>query len=204
MSGSTTFIFFKPFGVLSQFTSEAGHRTLAEFGPFPKDVYPAGRLDLDSEGLLVLTSDKSLQHHLTDPKYGHSRTYWVQVDRIPDETALTKLRSGLIIEGKKTLPSLAHLLEDSPILPDRPVPIRIRKNIPTAWLEITLCEGRNRQVRKMTAAVGHPALRLVRVGIGNLSMGNMQPGEWRELTAIEIQTMLGNRQGSSGIGRLGD
>lgn len=182
-------LFHKPYGVLSQFTSEHGHASLKDFGPFPADVYPVGRLDLDSEGLLLLTNDNALKHRLTDPKFEHPRTYLVQVERIPDSAALRKLRAGIVIEGKKTKPAEVRLLETEPALPPRSVPIRFRKNVPTAWIEITLREGRNRQVRKMTAAVGHPTLRLVRVKIGTLTIEGLDVGESRTLTAEEVASL---------------
>jgi 23S rRNA pseudouridine2457 synthase len=179
-------LLYKPYGVLSQFTAEHGHPTLKNFGPFPPDVYPVGRLDVDSEGLLLLTNDNRLKHRLTDPKFEHPRTYLVQVERIPLEESLQKLRSGVVIEGRKTKPAEITLLAEEPNLPSRPVPIRFRKNIPTAWLELTLREGRNRQVRKMTAAVGHPTLRLVRTRIGTLKLAGLQPGQNRKLTNPEV------------------
>ena len=175
--GRRTFLFSKPYGVVSQFTPAGEHRSLAEFGPFPKDVYPVGRLDWDSEGLLVLTNDNALKHRLTDPALKHPRTYLVQVERVPEESALQRLREGIMIEGRITLPAEVHLLGTEPDLPPRPVPIRFRKNVPTAWIALTLVEGRNRQVRKMTAAVGHPTLRLVRVKMGEYSLGTLRPGE---------------------------
>ncbi len=183
------FVFYKPYGVLSQFTPEHGHATLKEYGPFPNDVYPVGRLDVDSEGLLLLTNDNRLKHRATDPKFEHPRTYIVQVERVPDESALKKLREGVMIEGNKTKPAAVRLLNDEPTLPDRAVPIRFRKNVPTAWLEMTLREGRNRQVRKMTAAVGHPTLRLVRVKIGSISIDGLEPGMSRPLTKKELVSL---------------
>ncbi|MBI1803226.1 MAG: pseudouridine synthase [Ignavibacteriae bacterium] len=182
-------LFNKPYGVLSQFTDSAGRRTLADYGPFPKDAYPAGRLDADSEGLVLLTNDGRLKHLLIEPRYRHPRTYLAQVERIPGRGALHKLRRGVIIEGKKTLPVEVALLHVEPRLPPRSVPIRFRKNIPTAWLKLTLYEGRNRQVRKITAAVGHPVLRLVRIAIGPLTLGDLPPGEMRELAAREMQKL---------------
>jgi 23S rRNA pseudouridine2457 synthase len=184
------FIYFKPYGVLTQFSRAPGHQSLADFGPFPPDVYPVGRLDADSEGLLVLTNDNRLKQLLTEPRFNHPRTYTVQVERIPNEQALEQLRRGVIIEGKKTKPAEVRMLGKEPGLPPRPVPIRFRKNVPTAWIEITLREGRNRQVRKMTAKVGHPTLRLVRTKIGNLSLKDLQPGEWRELIPDEVQGLM--------------
>jgi len=179
-------LFHKPFGVLSQFTSEGGRRSLSEFGPFPGNVYAAGRLDVESEGLLLLTNDNALKHRLTEPRYRHSRTYLVQVERIPGKDSLDRLQHGIVIEGRRTQPAEIRLQDSEPVLPPRPVPIRFRKNVPTAWLEITLREGRNRQVRKMTAAVGHPTLRLIRTKIGNLGIEGLKPGEWRGLTEQEI------------------
>lgn len=177
------FLFYKPFSVVSQFSPSGSSPTLKDYGPFPPDVYPCGRLDADSEGLLVLTNVNELKHQLTDPSFGHPRTYWAQVERIPDEAALNRLREGVTIEGKKTRPAEACLLPDDPGIPDRPVPIRFRKNVPTCWIELTLREGRNRQVRKMTAAVGHPTLRLVRVKVGDWTLEGLHPGEYRELDA---------------------
>ena len=194
---STTILFFKPYGVLSQFTREAGHPSLADFGPFPADVYPVGRLDADSEGLLLLTNDHRLQHRLMDPRFGHPRTYLVQVERTPAADALERLRTGVVIEGKRTRPAQVSLLTEGPLLPPRAVPIRFRKNVPTAWLTLTLTEGRNRQVRKMTAAVGHPTLRLVRVGIGELPIGTLQPGEHRLLGPGEVARLLQPETGAS-------
>lgn len=177
-------LFNKPYGVVSQFTPLAGHPTLAAFG-LPKGLYPAGRLDRDSEGLLLLTSDGALQHLLTDPKYRHPRTYWAQVERVPDEGSLSKLRAGVRLKDGMTRPCEARLLDVEPSLPPRVPPVRFRKNVPTAWVELTLTEGRNRQVRRMTAHVGHPTLRLVRARIGALSLEGLAPGEWRGLTAAE-------------------
>lgn len=182
-------LFHKPYGVLCQFTDREGRKTLSEFGPFPKDVYPVGRLDADSEGLLLLTNDGALQYVLLEPKYRHPRTYLVQVERIPSDDALLQLRNGVIIEGKKTFPAKVILLDLEPDILPRPIPIRFRKNVPTAWLMMTLAEGRNRQVRKMTAAVGYPTLRLLRVGIGQLQLGDLQPGQQRELTREEILSL---------------
>ncbi len=183
------FLFNKPYGVLSQFTPEAGHTSLRDFGPFPKDVYPVGRLDADSEGLLLLTNDNNIAHRLTTPRFQHPRTYLVQVEGKPTADAVEKLRAGVIIQGKRTLPAEVKLLEVDPVLPPRSVPIRYRASIPTGWLEITLREGRNRQVRKMTAAVGLPALRLVRTEIATLVIGGLQPGEWRNLEQMELTTL---------------
>ncbi|MER3523804.1 MAG: pseudouridine synthase [Ignavibacteria bacterium] len=183
-------LFYKPYGVLSQFTPEHGHRSLRDFGPFPPDVYPAGRLDLDSEGLLLLTNDRYVKHRLTDPRFAHPRTYFVQVEGVPENATLEKLRNGIVIEGIKTKPAEVQLLPEEPRLPPRPVPIRFRKQVPTTWLTITLREGRNRQVRKMTAAVGHPTLRLIRTARGTLTLGQLLPGEWRELSDAEREALM--------------
>ena len=180
--------FNKPYGVVSQFTSREGKRTLARFLKV-KDVYPIGRLDEDSEGLLLLTDDGALQHQLSDPKFHHPKTYLVQVERVPDEAALEKLRRGVIIQGHQTKPAQVRLLDIEPQVPPRDPPIRFRKTVLTAWLEITLTEGKNRQVRRMTAAVGHPALRLVRVAVAGVEVGELKPGEWRELGSNELQTI---------------
>lgn len=179
----------KPYGVLCQFSDSQGRPTLASLGTFPKDVYPVGRLDYDSEGLVLLTNDNELKHKLLEPKFKTPKTYLAQVERIPDEKALEKLRNGVVIEGKKTLPAKVKLLKQEPSFPPRSVPIRFRKNVPTAWLEITIYEGRNRQVRKMTAAVGHPTLRLVRTKIGNIQLGNLLIGELRNLNSKEMDKL---------------
>lgn len=182
-------LFYKPYGVLSQFTDAEGRPTLKDFGPFPAGVYSVGRLDADSEGLLLLTNDNTLKHRLTEPAYGHPRTYLVQIERIPSELSLQKLRDGIVIEGKKTKPAEVKLLEEEPHLPPRLVPIRFRKTVPTAWIEVTLREGRNRQVRKMTAAIGHPTLRLIRIKIGSLTLEGLGPGKKRVLTKTEIKEL---------------
>jgi 23S rRNA pseudouridine2457 synthase len=179
-----TIVFNKPYGVLPCFTDQKGRPTLADYIDLP-GVYAAGRLDLDSEGLLLLTSDGTLAHHITDPRHKLPKIYLAQVERIPSEAALEQLRKGVVLNGKKTRPAEVRLLSDDPQLPDRPVPIRFRKNVPTAWVEITLHEGLNRQVRRMTAAVGHPTLRLVRVAIGPVMLGDLSPGQWRDLTSHE-------------------
>jgi len=174
----------KPYDVLTQFTDAAGRATLKDFVAVP-GVYPVGRLDRDSEGLLLLTDDGRLAHRLTDPRYEHPRTYLVQVERVPDATALEALRRGVALNDGPTRPAEVVLLQECPPLPDRPVPIRFRKNVPTAWLRLILREGRNRQVRRMTAAIGHPTLRLVRIAIGPIGLGDLAPGRWRELTPDE-------------------
>ena len=212
--------FNKPFGVLSQFTVEhPGQRTLAEFG-FPKNVYPIGRLDADSEGLLLLSDEPELNQRLLHPRHAHEREYWAQVENVPSPEKFKQLGRGVVIQGRKTLPCRAWLLEPQPetvgddvrrltlsekklespyvvscnsredgahgvtrptLIPPREPPIRFRKNIPTAWIGLELIEGKNRQVRRTTAAIGHPTLRLIRVRIGGLRLGNLAVGEWKEL-----------------------
>lgn len=181
-------LFYKPYGVLTQFTDERSGLNRATLGDFipVKGVYPVGRLDKDSEGLVLLTSNGRLQHRLSDPSFAHPRTYWVQVERTPDDAALTALRQGVTIQQYTTRPAQVILLDREPPLPPREPPIRYRKSVPTAWLEITLTEGRNRQVRRMTAAVGFPTLRLVRVAIAHLKLTGLAPGQWRDLTPVEI------------------
>ncbi len=184
--------FHKPYGVLSQFTPEPGSpfRTLAEFG-FPKGVYPIGRLDADSEGLLLLSDEAELNQRLLHPRHAHEREYWVQVERIPSAEALGKLARGLVIQGHRTLPCRAQLLDPQPTMPPRDPPIRVRKHVPDAWLTLELVEGKNRQVRRMTAAIGHPTLRLVRVRIGQLRVAGFVAGGWRELVPAERTLVLG-------------
>jgi 23S rRNA pseudouridine2457 synthase len=176
----------KPYGVLSQFSGES--RTLRDYVPV-KNVYPVGRLDRDSEGLLLLTDDGPLQHRLADPRFGHPRTYWAQVEGIPTEQALEQLRRGVTIQDYRTRPAHLRVLPAEPDFPPRDPPIRFRKTVPTTWIELCLTEGRNRQVRRMTAAVGYPTLRLVRVAIGSLRLQDLQPGEWRDLTTNEIASL---------------
>ena len=180
--------FWKPYDVLTKFTDTEGRSTLADYVSVP-GVYAAGRLDRDSEGLLLLTDDKRLSTRLTDPKYAHPRTYWVQVERIPDAAALEQLRRGVEIKGGVTRPAQVRLLDAPPDLPPRPVPIRYRLNVPDCWLELTLTEGRNRQVRRMTAAVGHPTLRLVRWAIGPVTLAGLEPGTWAVLSAAEAKAL---------------
>ncbi len=180
------FLIYKPFGMLAQFSADGDKPTLADLPHrFAKDVYPVGRLDADSEGLLLLTSDTSLNNRLLNPKFRHNRTYWVQVEGIVTDEALRQLADGLTIsiDGKpyQTLPAQAHCLPDEPTLPSRNPPIRYRASIPTSWLSLTLHEGKNRQVRRMTAAVGFPTLRLVRWAIGSLTADGMRPADVREL-----------------------
>jgi 23S rRNA pseudouridine2457 synthase len=179
----------KPYRVLCQFQDAQGRPTLKDYVPVP-GVYAAGRLDYDSEGLVLLTDDGRLQHRLTDPRYGHPRTYWVQVEGCPTPEALAALRQGVRIQNYLTRPAVVSVLPHEPNLPPRNPPIRFRCHIPTTWLSLTLREGRNRQVRRMTAAVGHPTLRLVRVAIGELHLQGLAPGCWRELTDQERQRLL--------------
>ena len=177
--------FHKPYGVLSQFTPDGSpNRTLSEFG-FPPRVYPLGRLDADSEGLLLLSDEAGLNSRLLDPEAGHQRTYWVQVERIPEDPALRSLENGLLIQGHRTRPARAWKLDPQPEMPPRNPPIRFRKSVPDCWIAIELIEGKNRQVRRMTAAVGHPTLRLVRVRIGNFELGPLPAGQWREISIDE-------------------
>lgn len=185
MTAARALAFYKPYGVLSCFTDQEGRPTLADFIQVP-EVYPAGRLDSDTEGLLVLTADGALAHRITDPRHKLPKVYLVQVERVPDEAALASLRQGVLLKGRRTRPAEVDLLTETPDLSLRPVPIRFRKSVPTAWLAVTLREGQNRQVRRMTAAVGHPALRLVRVAVGPVTLGALQPGQWRELTGDEV------------------
>lgn len=181
-----TILFYKPYGVLSQFTKDNPDRsTLKDYIPIP-NVYPVGRLDWDSEGLMLLTNNGRLQHLISHPRFEHQRTYWAQVERIPDEQALECLRRGVSIKNYLTKPARVKLLPQEPSLPDREPPIRFRLNVPTAWLEMTLTEGKNRQVRRMTASVGFPTLRLVRVSIAHLRLDDLQPGQWRNLNSTEF------------------
>ena len=183
------FIFYKPFGYLSQFTDEDGNPGLAKLIDVPKDIYPIGRLDKDSEGLLLLSNDKKLNFRLLNPDNNHNRTYWVQVDTVVTPKAIAALENGVAIKvGKtehQTKPCVAKII-DAPTLNDREPPVRFRKNVPTSWIEITLTEGKNRQVRKMCAAVGFPCLRLVRVSIERLELQNMKVGQLKEVKKIRI------------------
>ena len=177
--------FHKPFGVLTRFTPDGSpHRNLSEFG-FPSEVYPLGRLDADSEGLLLLSDEPGLNERLLDPSRAHRRLYWVQVEGIPLPEAIRRLGEGVVIQGRRTLPAGAWILDPQPSIPARVPPIRARKTVPDRWIGLELTEGRNRQVRRMTAAVGHPTLRLVRLRIGGLSCDDLRPGFWRKLTAVE-------------------
>ena len=213
--------FHKPFGVLSQFTRDGSpNRPLAEFG-FPKNIYPIGRLDADSEGLLLLSDEAQWNDQLLNPRHAHEREYWAQVEKIPTAAALEKLTRGLVIQGHKTLPCRAWLLEPQPELAAAPresavrsafensaafgrdaaivkiaprvPPIRVRKSVPDCWLGLELIEGKNRQVRRMTLAIGHPTLRLLRVRIGNFWLGNLPAGEWKKLSAAESQLVSGQQ-----------
>jgi 23S rRNA pseudouridine2457 synthase len=182
--------FHKPYGVISQFTPDgSAHRTLAEFG-FPAGVYPIGRLDADSEGLLLLSDEPALNARLLHPRHGHRRVYWVQVERVPEPTALAALARGVTVQGRRTLPCRAWQLEPQPELPPRDPPIRFRKSVPDCWIALELTEGKNRQVRRMTAAVGHATLRLIRIQIGGLPLGSLPSGQWRRLEAHE-RSLLG-------------
>ena len=201
--------FNKPYGVVSQFTPDGPpHRTLAEFG-FPKNVYPIGRLDADSEGLLLLGDEPEWNERLLHPRHAHEREYWAQVEKIPAPEALKKLERGVSIQGRKTLPCRAWILEPQPevvasslrletigahrrhyTIPLRVPPIRFRKSVPDCWIGLELVEGKNRQVRRMTAAIGHSTLRLMRVRIGNFWLGNLLPGQWRILTAEERELVV--------------
>ena len=189
------FLIYKPFGMLSQFTKEGHHPTLADLRfKFPKDAYPVGRLDTDSEGLILLTNDKSINHKLLDPKFKHKRTYLAQVEGIFSDEAKTKIEKGVVIsvDGNeyKTLPAKAELVPEPDNLPARNPPIRFRKNIPTSWVKISLHEGKNRQVRKMTAGVGFPTLRLIRTAIEGITLAQMKPGEVVELDKEGIFPLL--------------
>jgi len=197
--------FHKPYGVLSQFTDDGSkNRMLAEF-EFPKNVYPIGRLDADSEGLLLLSDEAKWNEKLLHPKNAHEREYWAQVERIPTAESLKKLEKGIVIQGRKTLPCRAWILEPQPevgssrcddrtaqrAVPTRIPPIRFRKSVPDCWIGLELIEGKNRQVRKMTAAIGHPTLRLLRVRIGNFWLGDLPQGKWKILNAAELALIEG-------------
>lgn len=176
---SRILLFNKPYGVICQFSRDGVRLTLADYIAVP-DVYPAGRLDTDSEGMLLLTDDGKLQHRITDPKHKLPKTYWAQVEGIPDETALENLRRGVQLKDGLTLPAEAKQIEEPPSLWPRDPPIRVRKDIPASWLQLTIREGKNRQVRRMTAAVGYPTLRLIRYAIGGWTLDGLEPGNWRE------------------------
>ncbi|MGR3322825.1 MAG: rRNA large subunit pseudouridine synthase E [Pseudooceanicola sp.] len=178
-----TILFNKPFDVLSQFTDKGTEgtprRTLSDFIDLP-GVYPAGRLDRDSEGLMVLTDDGRLQARIADPRHKTAKTYWAQIEGIPDEAALEALRSGVELKDGRTRPAHVVRIDAPPALWDRDPPIRVRKSVPDSWIELTISEGRNRQVRRMTAHVGHPTLRLIRARIGRWHLGGLRPGQWRD------------------------
>lgn len=179
-------LFHKPFNVLSQFTPEDGARSLAEFN-LPSEVYAAGRLDKDSEGLLFLTSDGLLIEKLLNPKNDKPKTYWVLVERVPTEEELARMRTGLKIEDYLTKPCSVKILDPQPAVDPRDPPVRFRKTVVDVWIEITIVEGKNRQIRKMTAAIGHPTLRLIRKKIGNMELGDLKIGEWKEITRDQIK-----------------
>jgi 23S rRNA pseudouridine2457 synthase len=179
---SRILLFNKPYGVICQFSRDGMHPTLADYIAVP-DVYPAGRLDTDSEGLLLLTDDGKLQHRISDPKHKLPKTYWVQVEGVPDAAALEKLRRGVQLKDGLTLPAEASLMDEPAGLWQRDPPVRFRKNIPTSWLALAIREGKNRQVRRMTAAVGFPTLRLIRYAIGDWTLDGIAPGKWSDIDA---------------------
>jgi 23S rRNA pseudouridine2457 synthase len=182
--------FNKPYGVLSQFTSDgSSNRTLADFR-FPKNVYTIGRLDADSEGLLLLSDEPDLNQKLLHPRHAHEREYWAQIERIPSSESLRKLQTGPVIQGRKTLRCRAWLLDPQPDIPPRNPPIRFRKTVPTSWIGLELVEGKNRQVRRMTASIGHPTLRLIRVRIGRFNLAEIPSGTWRQLTNSQRRLVL--------------
>ncbi|MHA4843231.1 pseudouridine synthase [Flavitalea antarctica] len=186
---------YKPFQVLSQFSVEGSKQTLKDIYQFPTDVYPVGRLDYDSEGLLIITNDKSLNHKLLNPAFGHEREYWVQVEGQINAEALEQLRAGvdISIEGGRyhTAPCMAMVFTVTPPVAERNPPIRFRKNIPTSWIRLILTEGKNRQVRKMTAAIGFPTLRLIRYRIGHITIDQLAPGQYKEWDRQQIYQLLG-------------
>lgn len=188
------YVLYKPYGYLSKFTDEGKHKGLLHLINVPKSVYPVGRLDVDSEGLLILTNDNFLKHRLTTPQFMHKRVYAVQVDGLATPVHVNLLKQGvqISVEGKayKTLPPYDVKLLDNVCFPERTPPVRFRKNIPTSWIELTLTEGKNRQVRRMTAAVGIPTLRLIRTAIENISIVNFAEGELKEMTQDEIYSLL--------------
>lgn len=188
------FIIHKPYLVLSQFSAQEGKQTLADYCDVPTDVYPVGRLDFDSEGLLLLTNDKQLNHRLLHPQYKHEREYWVQVDGAITTTALQQLMHGVVISidgnAHRTQPCIASTFVEAPDVAERNPPIRFRKNIPTSWIKLSLHEGKNRQVRRMCAAVGFPVLRLIRYRIENITLAHLQPGQTKELSRATVYQAL--------------
>ena len=188
------YVIYKPFQVLTRFGKEDGKDSLADYFKVPSDVYPVGRLDYDSEGLLILTNDKSLNNRLLDPKYAHEREYWVQVDGAIDDAAIRQLRQGveIAVDGKKyqTRRCQAEMFGSDPVVPERNPPIRFRKSIPAPWIRLVLHEGKNRQVRKMTAAAGFPTLRLIRYRIAGVTIDGIRPGEMREMNQRDIYALL--------------
>jgi len=187
-NASEAILFNKPYNVISQFRPSPGHATLAEFG-FPPRFNPAGRLDADSEGLLILTCSGELQHILCEPRYAHPRTYLAQVEGVPQESALKLIREGIRISGHDCLPCSAQAVP-APELPPRTPPIRVRKSVPDSWVELTLTEGKNRQARRMLAAAGYPVLRLYRKAIGSITDAGLPPEKWRYLQNAEIASIL--------------
>jgi 23S rRNA pseudouridine2457 synthase len=182
--------FNKPYGVISQFSADgSANRTLADFG-FPPRVYPIGRLDADSEGLLLLSDEAALNQRLLNPRRAHPREYWAQVERQPSSEALRRLESGVFLHERSTLPARAGILDPQPDLPPRVPQIRYRKTVPTCWIALELVEGKNRQVRRMTATVGHPTLRLIRVRIGKFKLGELPAGTWIELNEVQRKLVL--------------
>lgn len=182
--------FNKPYGVISQFTPDGSpNGTLAEFG-LPPRVYPVGRLDADSEGLLLLSDEPEWNDRLLHPRHAHTRRYWAQVERAPSQESLTTLSAGLVVQGRRTLPARSWILNPQPDVSPRDPPIRFRKNVPTCWIALELVEGKNRQVRRMTAAVGHPTLRLIRVNIGAYDLGQLSPGRWVELGLADRRRII--------------
>jgi len=186
--------FNKPYGVLSQFTADGSpNRTLAEFA-FPKNAYPVGRLDADSEGLLLLTDEPGLNTLLLHPSKAHQREYWAQVERVPTLEMLAEMAEGLLVQSRRSLPCRTWILDPQPSLPERTPPIRFRKTVPTCWIALELIEGKNRQVRRMTASIGHPTLRLLRVRIGKFAPNNLAPGKWHTLNTEERRQVLGSAE----------
>lgn len=186
---ATVLRFWKPYQVMTQFTDTNNRPTLSDYIPVP-NVYASGRLDYDSEGLLILTDSGALNARLTQPRFEHPRTYLVQVERIPTREAIEALTKGVVLKDGPTRPAQVELLQDDPLLPERSVPIRFRKSVPTAWLKMTLTEGRNRQVRRMTAAVGFPTLRLVRWAIGPITLDGLHPGQWKALSQQDADALF--------------